>query len=60
MNLILWQTIYILGGFMILPFAPFLYLQGQYVRRKIGRLPDAAGAKHGTFANGRIIKPPRM
>lgn len=52
MNLILWQTIYLLGGFLILPFAPFLYLQGQYVRRKIGRLPDASGDLHGTFANG--------
>ena len=52
MNLFLWQTIYILGGIIMLPFAPFLYLQGQYVRRKIGRLPDAAGEKSGTFANG--------
>ncbi|CAN5451399.1 hypothetical protein BH10ACI1_BH10ACI1_09720 [soil metagenome] len=47
MNLIIWQTIYILGGIALLPFAPFLYLQGQYVRRKIGRLPDASGAKKG-------------
>ena len=52
MNLFLWQTIYLLGGIFVLPFAPFLYLQGQYVRRKIGRLPDAAGAKEGTFAGG--------
>ncbi|HEY8560257.1 MAG TPA: SGNH/GDSL hydrolase family protein [Pyrinomonadaceae bacterium] len=50
MNLILWQTIYVLGGLMILPFAPFLYLQGQYVRRKVGRLPDAAGATRGKYA----------
>jgi len=50
MNLILWQTIYVLGGIVILPFAPFLYLQGQYVRRKIGRLPDAAGEKKGKFS----------
>lgn len=52
MNLILWQTIYVLGGIIILPFAPFLYLQGQYVRRKIGRLPDADGEKYGHFALG--------
>ena len=52
MNLILWQTIYLLGGLLILPFAPFLYLQGQYVRRKIGRLPDASGEKSGSFAGG--------
>ncbi len=53
MNLILWQTIYVLGGIIILPFAPFLYLQGQYVRRKIGRLPDADGEKRGQFALGK-------
>ena len=52
MNLILWQTIYVLGSLIILPFAPFLYLQGQYVRRKVGRLPDASGNKKGRFAGG--------
>lgn len=52
MNLIFWQTIYVLGGVLMLPFAPFLYLQGQYVRRKIGRLPDAGGATKGFFENG--------
>jgi lysophospholipase L1-like esterase len=50
MNLILWQTIYVLGGILMLPFMPFLYLQGQYVRRKIGRLPDASGELHGKFS----------
>ncbi|HEY0462448.1 MAG TPA: SGNH/GDSL hydrolase family protein [Pyrinomonadaceae bacterium] len=53
MNLILWQTLYVLGGIIILPFAPFLYLQGKYVRRKVGRLPDASGEKRGIFAGGR-------
>jgi lysophospholipase L1-like esterase len=48
-NLIVWQTIYVLSGIVILPFAPFLYLQSKYVRRKIGRLPDAAGATNGKF-----------
>jgi lysophospholipase L1-like esterase len=52
MNLILWQTLYVLGGIIILPFAPFLYLQGKYVRRKVGRLPDASGEKRGVFAGG--------
>ncbi len=52
MNLIFWQTIYFLGGILLVPFAPFLYLQGQFVRRKVGRLPDAAGEKSGKFANG--------
>jgi lysophospholipase L1-like esterase len=52
MNLILWQIIYVLGGLLILPFSPFLYLQSQYVRRKVGRLPDAGGAKTGRFTGG--------
>ncbi|HEY0428697.1 MAG TPA: SGNH/GDSL hydrolase family protein [Pyrinomonadaceae bacterium] len=47
MNLIIWQTIYVLSGILLLPFAPFLYMQGQYVRRKIGRLPDAQGEAAG-------------
>jgi lysophospholipase L1-like esterase len=51
MNLIIWQTIYVLGGIVILPFAPFLYLQGQYVRRKVGRLPDAEGDTAGKFGS---------
>lgn len=49
MNLFVWQTIYVLSGIVILPFAPFLYLQSKYVRRKIGRLPDAAGETSGKF-----------
>jgi lysophospholipase L1-like esterase len=49
MNLFVWQTIYILSGITILPFAPFLFLQGQYTRRKIGRLPDAQGETIGKF-----------
>jgi lysophospholipase L1-like esterase len=52
MNLVIWQAIYILSGIVILPFTPFLYLQGQYARRKIGRLPDAAGATAGKFGVG--------
>lgn len=47
MNLFVWQTIYILSGILLLPAAPFLYLQGQYVRRKVGRLPDASGETFG-------------
>lgn len=41
------QTLYIVGGIFILPFVPFLYWQGQRVRRKIGRLPDAGGETVG-------------
>lgn len=41
----------------MLPFAPFLYLQGQYVRRKIGLLPDAQGEKRGISGKGdEIVK----
>lgn len=49
MKIVWWQTIYFLGGIFILPFAPFLYLQGRYVRRKVGVLPDAEGEKFGKF-----------
>lgn len=51
MNLFIWQTIYILSGITILPFAPFLYLQGRYTRRKVGRLPDAQGETAGKFGD---------
>ncbi len=47
MNLFIWQTLFILSGITLLPFAPFLYLQGQYTRRKVGRLPDAEGETVG-------------
>ena len=57
MNIRIWQTIYILSGAAILPLAPFLYLQGQYTRRKIGRLPDAQGETAGRFGeNERVVK----
>ena len=43
------QMIYVLGAIGLLPVAPFLYLQGQYVRRKVGLLPDAQGEKTGHY-----------
>ena len=46
------QTRYILGGIAVLPFVPFLYLQGKYVRRRVGRLPDASGDTVGKFGAG--------
>lgn len=49
MRLFFQQTKFILSAIFILPFAPFLYLQGQYVRRKVGLLPDAAGETTGKF-----------
>ena len=51
-NLNRWQAIYIAGAAAVLPFAPFLYLQGQYTRRKVGVLPDAGGARSGTSGEG--------
>ncbi|MGI8786143.1 MAG: SGNH/GDSL hydrolase family protein [Pyrinomonadaceae bacterium] len=51
MNPKLLQTFYIIGGIAVLPFAPFLYWQGQRVRRRIGRLPDAMGETVGQFGD---------
>jgi lysophospholipase L1-like esterase len=52
MNLFIWQAIYLIGAVILLPVSPFLYLQGQYIRRKIGVLPDAAGETTGTAGSG--------
>jgi lysophospholipase L1-like esterase len=52
MNLLVWQTMYIVGGAAILPFAPLLYLQGQRTRRKVGVLQGAAGDNTGITGNG--------
>ncbi|MGI9034896.1 MAG: SGNH/GDSL hydrolase family protein [Pyrinomonadaceae bacterium] len=49
MSLFRMQAIYILAAVALAPVAPFLYLQGQYVRRKVGLLPDARGEKFGQF-----------
>jgi len=37
-----WQAKYLLAGAVILPLAPFLYVQGQITRWKVGLLPEAA------------------
>ena len=42
-----WQAAYIAAAAVMLPVAPLLYLQGQYTRRKVGVLPDAAGERTG-------------
>lgn len=47
MNLAIWQTKYLLAGAFLLPFSPFLYLQGQLTRRKVGVLPEAGGKRGG-------------
>lgn len=52
MNLVIWQTVYVLGGTLLLPAMPFLYFQGQYIRKKVGRLPDASGPVSGVAGRG--------
>jgi lysophospholipase L1-like esterase len=49
MNPRLLQTFYVFGGIIILPFVPFLYWQGRRVRKRVGKLPDAAGETVGQF-----------
>ncbi len=47
-----WQAAYIAAAAAVLPISPFLFLQGQYTRRKVGILPDAAGEKTGIAGDG--------
>jgi lysophospholipase L1-like esterase len=42
-----WQAAYLAAAAVVLPVSPLLYLQGQYTRRKVGLLPDAAGERTG-------------
>jgi lysophospholipase L1-like esterase len=51
-NLRRWQRRFLIGAAAIAPIAPFLLLQGQIVRWKVGILPDAAGDKHGYIGEG--------
>lgn len=51
MSLIRWQATFLIAGAAILPFAPLLYLQGQYTRRKVGLLPGAGGGEKGRTAD---------
>lgn len=46
------QYRYLLSGLFVLPFTPFLYLQGQYTRLRVGRLPDAVGEPAGVVEGG--------
>ena len=51
------QNRYLAAGALVLPFTPFLYLQGQYTRYRVGRLPDAAGDPSGKIVrNGREVR----
>lgn len=51
-NLARWQRRFVAGAAMIAPIAPFLVVQGQLVRWKVGLLPDAAGDRHGRYGEG--------
>lgn len=51
-NLRAWQRRFIIGGAAIVPFAPFLFAQGQITRWKVGILPDAGGELHGRYGDG--------
>lgn len=52
-----WQRKYLLSMAGFLPVSPFLYLQGQYTRWKVGRLPDAEGETSGKISgNDEAIK----
>jgi lysophospholipase L1-like esterase len=47
MSVELWQRKFFLSGLLLAPVLPFLYLQGQFTRWKVGRLPDADGEISG-------------
>lgn len=51
-NLKRWQRKFLLGAAMIAPISPFLLLQGQIVRWKVGVLPDADGDNFGRYGEG--------
>jgi len=51
-NLRRWQAKFLIGAAVIAPISPFLLLQGQIIRWKVGVLPDAAGEKHGKYGVG--------
>lgn len=51
-NLRRWQRRYRVGAAAIAPLAPFLALQGQITRWKVGVLPDAEGGRSGRCGNG--------
>ena len=48
-NIRKWQRRFVAGAAAIAPLAPFLVLQGQITRWKVGLLPDAAGERSGIY-----------
>ena len=51
-NLRRWQRRFTVWAAMIAPLAPFLVLQGQITRWKVGVLPDAGGERRGKYGGG--------
>jgi len=51
-NLRRWQAKFIGTAVVLLPVSPFLFLQGEVTRWKVGLLPDAAGEKYGHAGEG--------
>jgi lysophospholipase L1-like esterase len=54
-NLRRWQRRFTRSAAVIAPIAPFLWAQGQRVRKKVGVLPDAAGPKRGIAGTGENV-----
>ena len=48
-NLRALQRRFVIGSALIAPLAPFLFLQGQITRWKVGVLPDASGERQGKY-----------
>ncbi|MFZ1701940.1 MAG: SGNH/GDSL hydrolase family protein [Pyrinomonadaceae bacterium] len=46
------QRRFLLGAAAVAPIAPFLVIQGQITRWKVGLLADAAGDNHGRYGTG--------
>ena len=55
MNLEYWQKKFFIGGLMLAPVLPFLYLQGQFTRWRVGRLPEAEGEVTGQIGEGKEV-----
>jgi lysophospholipase L1-like esterase len=45
-----------IGAALVAPISPFLYLQGQYTRWKVGLLPDAGGPNTGRTGDGNAAR----
>jgi lysophospholipase L1-like esterase len=56
MNVNQLQRKFFINGVLLAPILPFLYLQGQFTRWKVGKLPDAQGETSGeVVGNNEVI-----